>query len=246
MSRLKAGKVKIMASEEEHENYKFQPIWQHVREETKVNCSSWFGHYIQLLKYCYSKGSSSEAVPCIAWINHWGLNHNKISSSLSLQIWRGKKWGIETIDVFCWLPRFIMMITMMMSSWRNVARIVNHWSPDAHQQNFSSQIFYCWGVFYPYPSGLFNTAAAKPPAWWLPAAKPVNPLPRPPWAAAVLGAQHREARRQMSPSNISCLSFIYCRYLYRAGLSAPSSQLCTSGGCRLLGRGRGRQGKGHE
>lgn len=39
MSKLKAGKGKIMASEEEHENYKFQPICHHVREETKVTVS---------------------------------------------------------------------------------------------------------------------------------------------------------------------------------------------------------------
>lgn len=28
----------------------------------------------------------------------------------------GKEVRVETMDVFCWLPRFIMMITMMMSS----------------------------------------------------------------------------------------------------------------------------------
>lgn len=181
MGNLKLREAEVMASEEEPEN-SWVSVPSLAWKRRIWGCwLSLVGSWTRLLLLCCcSKMSSSEVVPYIARINHWGLNHNKISSSLSLQIWRGKKWGVETMDVFCWLPRFIMMITMMMSNWRNVAHIVNRWSPDAHQQNFSSQMFLALECCLPLPKCFIWYSCSPSPVWQLPAAEPVNPLPDPP------------------------------------------------------------------
>lgn len=111
----------------------------------------------------------------------------------------------------------------MMSSWRNVAHIVNHWSPDAHQQNFSSQMFLVLGCFLSLSKRFIRCSCSPSPAWWLPAAEPASPVSRPPqWLLCLeLSTGSRRGGRCHSASRVVCPAF-------PAGICAGQGSLLTA------------------